>query len=387
MDQERRKLIAEKFTELWGVPPSVMARGPGRVNLIGEHTDYNDGFVLPVAIDLDVVVAARPRQDRQVNLYSLNFRQASAFNLDAIGRDSDCPWSNYVRGVALVLEKAGFRLRGMEAVIQGTVPIGAGLSSSAATELAAAYAFQAISGFELDDRRTALLCRQAENEFVGMQCGIMDQLAGTLGQESHALLIDCRDLSCQPVPWPSDLSIVVCDTMKRRELVNSAYNRRRLECERAVRLLARYVPGITSLRDVSPEVLDLHGHRLPEIVRRRAKHVLSENQRVLEAVVALQQADGETFGRLLDESHSSLRHDYQVSCHELDLMVHLARSLPGCLGARMTGAGFGGCTVNVVKVDAVPVFVPAVLERYLAATGTVPQVFVCRPGTGASRLP
>ncbi|MBI4758835.1 MAG: hypothetical protein HY783_07545 [Chloroflexi bacterium] len=175
--------------------------------------------------------------------------------------------------------------------------------------------------------------------------------------------------------------------MKRRELVNYAYNRRRLECERAVWLLARYVPGITSLRDVSPEVLDRYGHRLPEAVRRRAKHVLSENQRVLEAVVALRQADEETFGRLLDESHSSLRHDYQVSCHELDLMVHLARSLPGCLGARMTGAGFGGCTVNVVKVDAVPAFVPAIQDGYFSVTGIVPQVFMCRPGTGASRLP
>ena len=374
------------FRQTFGGEPEGVVRAPGRVNLIGEHTDYNEGFVLPMAIDRAVVIAARRRHDRRVLLRALDFGAASAFDLPAIAPDPAQPWSNYVRGVAFVLQRRELELPGMEAVIAGDVPIGAGLSSSAAIEVATAVAWRALGGFDLDGVTLALLCQQAENEFVGMRCGIMDQFIATLGQAGHALLIDCRDLSHRPVPLPAGVRIVVCDSRKRRGLVESAYNQRRQECEEAVRRLQAVLPGVRALRDVRPEDLRQHQGLLPPSVLRRARHVVQENARVLASVAALEAGDLSTFGRLLNESHASLRDLYQVSCLELDALVEVAQAQPGCLGSRLTGAGFGGCTVSLVRTAAVADFAAAVARGYTARTGLTPEIYVCQAADGAGEV-
>ena len=380
---ERLAVVRTAFTEHFWKPVDRVVRAPGRVNLIGEHTDYNEGFVLPMAIERDVLIAFAPRPDRQVVLHSLDFGEAATFSLDDIRKEEEHPWSNYPRGVARELEAAGVRLRGIDAVIQGNVPIGAGLSSSAAFEVAAALAFLTASDAPMDRVQMALIAQRAENRFVGMQCGIMDQFVSALGQAGHALFIDCRDLSHRAVPMPRGVRVVICDTMTRRGLVSSAYNERRQQCEEAVRVLQTVLPGLRALRDLTAEQLARHGHLLSPVVRRRAAHVVSENARVQEAVRALELGQAETFGRLMDSSHASLRDDYEVSSAELNLMVELARSLPGCLGARMTGAGFGGATVNLVREEAVETFVEAVAARYQERTGLKPEVTVSTAAAGA----
>lgn len=370
-------------------------QAPGRVNLIGEHTDYNGGFVLPAAIDRWVVFAARARADNRVRLWSVNFEQASEFELEEIAKDAAspgmrrdakdaaAPWSNYVRGVLWVLRREGFQFHGMDAAIVGDVPIGAGLSSSAAMEVATAVTLRALWQLPLPPVQLALLCQKAENEFVGMQCGIMDQFISTLGREGHALWIDCRSLEYELAPLPAGHAIVVCDTRKRRGLVDSQYNARRQECEQGVQLLGQHLPGIRLLRDVSSADLQRYGHELPPVVLKRCRHVVSEDERTLQAVAALKAGEVVAFGRLMHASHVSLRDDYEVSCSELDGMVDLALEAPGCLGARMTGAGFGGCTVNLVRAEAVEGFVQQVSERYAKATGLHPDVYVCQAAAGA----
>lgn len=377
-DQLRRA-----FSEAFGVAPDVIVRAPGRVNLIGEHTDYNEGFVLPVAIDRAIYIAARARADRQVRLVALDMGQRAEFTLDAIVRDEAALWSNYVRGVALFLQEAGYALRGLDGVIQGDVPRGAGLSSSAALEMAAAMAFQATSGLALERVQMALIGRRAENEFVGVQTGIMDQFISALGRRDHALWIDCRSLDYRLVPLPADVRIVVADSGVRRGLVASAYNQRRAECEEGLRRLAERLPGIRALRDVSVEAFEAHQDILPEPVRRRVQHVVYENQRVLDAVAALERGDLAAMGRLMDASHTSLRDLYEVSGPELDALVEIARSVPGCLGARLTGAGFGGCTVNLVEQHAVSAVAAAIERDYPARTGRTPRVYICRAVDGA----
>lgn len=361
-------------------------QAPGRVNLIGEHTDYNDGFVLPVAINRQVMLAARPRADDRVRLWSVQFEQDSEFALEGIAPDAAAPWSNYVRGVAQTLKQEGLAPCGMDAVIAGDVPIGSGLSSSAAIEVATAVTFQGLCGLEMEPVRLALLCQRAENEFVGMKCGIMDQYIATLGRRGHALLIDCRSLEYEAVPLPAGVSVVVCDTMKRRGLVDSEYNTRREECERGVELLREHLPRVTALRDVTSEDLARYGEALPPVVRRRCRHVVSENERVLSAVAALRAGDVAAFGELMDASHASLRDDYEVSCRELDVMVEVARGVPGCLGARMTGAGFGGCTVNLVRAGQAAEFGRAVGEGYLREMGVTPEVYICEASAGAGEV-
>lgn len=361
-------------------------QAPGRVNLIGEHTDYNDGFVLPVAIDRQVVFAARRREDRLVRLWSTHFGQGSEFPLDHIVPDRSAPWSNYVRGVALMLQESGFPLQGMEAVIAGDVPIGSGLSSSAAIEVATAVTLRNLNHLEISPVTLALLCQRAENEFVGMKCGIMDQFIAVLGQHHHALLIDCRSLDYGLVPLPEGVAIVVCDTMKRRGLVESEYNRRRQECEQGVAILQQYLPDVKALRDVTSVDLARYVSALPPVVYKRCRHVVSENERTLQAVTALRAGQVEEFGRLMDQSHVSLRDDYEVSCRELDCMVELAREVPGCLGARMTGAGFGGCTVNLVRAEVVERFVEQVSEGYQRRIGIKPEVYVCEASAGAGEV-
>lgn len=367
-----QKDLQEKFKKTFSSTPEFVTRAPGRVNLIGEHTDYNEGLVLPMAIDRTVSIAARRRNDRTVQMCGMDFGNArSEFSLDDIRPDPNCVWSNYVRGVARML---GPNLAGADMLIHGNVPIGSGLSSSAALEVCAAVTFRKLNESKIRNLELARLCQRAENEFVGVQSGIMDQFVSLFAKEGYALLLDCRDLSYEQVPLPSGGAIVVCDTMKRRGLVDSEYNTRRTECVNAVKLL-----GLRSLREAA--LTDLK--RLSGVLERRARHIVTENERVKRAVAACRASDLESLGRLLNESHASLRDDYAVSCAELDAMVGIAQKQAGCYGARLTGAGFGGCTVNLVDARVVTRFVEQVTAEYTAWAGFSPEIYVCRASEGA----
>ena len=381
--QERCRQAVSTYRSLHGADPAHLIAAPGRVNLIGEHTDYNDGFVLPAAIDRHVVIATAPREDRRVTLYAADFGRRSEFPLDEIRHDDDERWSNYERGVAWALQREGYALHGMNMVITSDVPIASGLSSSAALEIATAYAFQVIAGLQFDGVKRAVLGQRAENEFVGMRCGIMDQYVISLGRRDHALLIDCRSLEYQLVPIPKGYSLIICDTKKRRGLVDSEYNTRRQECEEGAQIL-----GVRALRDVSVEAFERRQEELPPIVRKRCRHVITENQRVLDAVQALEAGDVARFGQLMNASHISLRDDYQVSCHELDVMAEAAWGQEGVLGGRMTGAGFGGCTVNLVESDEglIQAFGQKVTQQYAAITGLDPEIYVCTAEDGVRLL-
>ena len=380
---------ARRFTELFGGAPEFIVRAPGRVNLIGEHTDYNDGFVFPAAIDRDVLIAGSARADQQVRAVALNFNQSSTFpleNVQAAGEGRE-KWSNYLRAMAWVFHKEGLGTRGMNCVTLGNVPLGAGLSSSAALLVASGLAFSAVAGLEIEPVRLALLAQKGEREFVGVNVGIMDQYISALGQKDHALLIDTRSLTYEAVPLPrTGVAIVIADTNKKRGLVDSEYNTRRSECERAVEILKAFLPDIKALRDVSVEQFNTYQDKLPEVTRRRAKHVVTEDQRTLESVEVLKAGDVARFGVLMNESHESLRVDYEVSCRELDALVEAARSVEGVYGARMTGAGFGGCTVSLVRSDAVETFQSEVAERYKKATGLNTTIYVTTASQGAQRL-
>jgi galactokinase len=385
MSQETsvRDRVLAAFSAEFGGEPEVLARAPGRVNLIGEHTDYNDGFVLPIAIDRSVYIAAARQADDAINLVALDYDDRVAFSLHDIAFDPDHAWSNYPRGVAWVLQRHGISLCGLEAAISGDVPTGAGLSSSAAIEIASAKTFQALCPFDMPPTDLALAAQEAENHFVGMQCGIMDQFISTMGRRGHALLIDCRSLERRLVPIPEGCSVLVANTMKKRGLVDSEYNLRRSECEQGVRLLRAHLPNITALRDVTPADMDRYGSHLPDIIAARCRHVVSENARTLEGAEALRRGDAEQFGRLMAASHNSLRDDYEVSSPELDHLVELAQSEPGVYGARMTGAGFGGCTVNLVRSERAEEISRDLQAKYVAWSGVTPEMYVCQAEDGA----
>jgi galactokinase len=368
------------FTATFHAPATHLIRAPGRVNLIGEHTDYNGGLVLPMAIDRHVEIAARPREDQVVRMVALDFNdEKSEFSLESIEPDPRHTWSNFVRGVARSLRQRFPNIRGAEMLIRGDVPIGSGLSSSAALEVCAALALQAIGKLDIERVELARVCQQAENEFVGVQSGIMDQLASLLAREGHALLIDCSDLNLEHVRLPRGASIVICDTMTRRGLGGSEYNARRNDCMEAARLLE-----VKTLVQVSTAEFERAVKNLPPIIARRARHVITENDRVLRAVQAAKRDDLVTFGALMNQSHASLRDDFQVSCAELDIMVEIAHMQPGCFGARLTGAGFGGCTVNLVEEGAEIGFAGKARQQYFERVGVMPQVFTCRAASGAS---
>ena len=379
--------LTRTFRAIFDKEPAAYVRAPGRVNLIGEHTDYNDGFVMPMAIEFDVRIALRPRSDRRVTLCSSNFDQQVTFGLDDLRHDNGkAPWSEYTRGVAWAMLEKGLPLRGMDAVITGDVPLGAGLSSSAAMEVASAWAFQVASGLHMDPVEMAVLCQKAENEWVGMRCGIMDQFISALGESDHCVLVDCRSLTHEAVPLPPGHSFVICNSMVRRGLVDSAYNERRAQCEEGVRLLQKYLPEIRALRDVTLDDLQAHSKDLPEITYRRCRHVVSEDTRVMQSVEALKGDNAAAFGQLMNASHESLRDDYQVSRAELDTLGAIARAAPGCLGSRLTGAGFGGCTVSLVQTTSVDDFVEHVAEEYARATGLTPDIYVSGAAAGAGML-
>ena len=379
------KELSTTFQSLCGSEPRIY-RAPGRVNLIGEHTDYNEGFVMPAAINFSTRVTVTPRDDRVIAVFSENFQEAFKFDLDDTTARARGHWSDYVRGVALTLEQAGYRLQGAQLQIRGEVPIGAGLSSSASIEVATGYALLQHSGFAIERIELAKLCQRAEQNFVGMRCGIMDQFVACHGHEGRALLLDCRSLEYELLPLPEDVRLVICNTMVKHQLAGSEYNQRRSECEEGVRHLARTLPEVRALRDVSLADLEAHGRELPEAVYRRCRHVISENARVLRAKTALEDSSLSAFGQLMNESHRSLSDDYEVSCEELDLMVELAREAHGVYGARMTGGGFGGCTINLVKAESCADFTDSVSREYERSTGVAPEVYVCRAAAGVSEV-
>ena len=375
--------LCAQFQTRYGHAPRLFS-APGRVNLIGEHTDYNDGFVLPLAIDRRTYVAAAARDDRRVRVFASDLNEAVEF---ALGPDlcsvEPGHWSNYVRGVAACLEQGGAPLSGADLLIASEVPLGAGLSSSAALEAAVGYALLRLSEQTRNLLDLALTLQRAEHEFAGTQCGVMDQYIACLGRAGHALLIDCRTLGNEAVPL--DLSaarLVVCNSMVKHALATGEYNARRAECSEGVRRLAQHLPGIQSLRDVAVEEFDQVAAVLPDVIRRRCNHIINENARVELAVAALRRGDLPMLGQLLYASHESLRHDYEVSCRELDVLVEIAQRTPGVYGARMTGGGFGGCTINLVAAEAVEHFVVTLRREYHAATGLMPECHVCQASDG-----
>ena len=380
---ERLTALKSDFGLTYDKQPELVIRAPGRVNLIGEHTDYNDGYVLPIAIDRSVLIAASMRTDRTVRLRAADFDAQVSFSLDNIEYVEQQKWSNYQRGVAAVLQERGFRLPGVDLVFTSDVPIGSGLSSSAALEVAMAVTWQTLAGFELSRPDLALLCQRAENSFVGVNCGIMDQFISALGHENAALFIDCRTLEYKTVSLPERLALVVMDTAKQRGLADSAYNTRRAECEEGVRLLGNRLPGIKALRDVSVNAFERHAGELPANVHKRCRHVVGENQRVLDYIAALEQDDAGKVGALMNASHCSLRDDYEVSCAELDAIVEAAWAAPGVVGARMTGGGFGGCAVALVEQAHSDAFVARVAPAYEKTTGLKPNLYICQAKAGA----
>jgi len=369
------------------IGPPRLFRAPGRVNLIGEHTDYNDGFVMPVAIDFFTQIVLFPLDARVLEFYSDNFKEKVVLNFDSLPKSSSRHWSDYVVGVALMLLREGYELRGARLMIMSDVPIGSGLSSSAAIEVTTAYALAMSSDLKIERVELAKLCRKAENEFVGARVGIMDQFVSFFGETDRALLLDCRSLEFEHLPVPPSTQLVVCNTMVKHDLASGAYNERRQQCEEGVKWLKTVIPNVTALRDVTSNQLEEHRKELQEVIYRRCRHVVTEDERVLTAAAALKEGDVVKFGELMNRSHESLRDDYEVSCAELDLMVGLARSVEGVYGARMTGGGFGGCTVNLVRRDKVDEFQKSVAVGYQEATGLTPEIFVCKAVNGAEELP
>ena len=372
-----KQRVIKAFDAKFGTMPELLVRAPGRVNLIGEHTDYNDGFVLPMAIDRSIWIALKSSSDGKVQVYSLEYDLTQEFDLTDFSR-GDAPWSEYLKGTAWALQQAGHTLRGWQGVMVGDIPIGAGLSSSAALELATARAFSAVSDLAWQPKEMALLGQKAENQWVGVQCGIMDQMISAAGQAGHALLIDCRSLDTRSVPLPSQTSVVILDTATRRGLVDSAYNERRFQCEEAAAFF-----GVKALRDVSLQQFEVGSDKLDSTTRRRAHHVITENQRTLAAVESMGQDDAQTLGQLMNASHASLRDDFEVSSEELNLMVELAQVQDGCYGARMTGAGFGGCAVALVNSASVGTFAEIVARQYREQTRLNPSTYICQATDGA----
>ncbi len=381
----RRAHVVRVFGERFGHPPAGVARAPGRVNLLGEHVDYNDGWVLPVAIDRATYVAFGPADADSCEVSAADFGQQARFSFaDSMARRMDIPeWARYPAGVAWSLGAKGLKIEGLQAVIASQVPRGAGLSSSASVELAFAVAWQSLGGWRLKPMDMALTCQRAENEFVGVKCGIMDQATSACGEAGRLLVLDCRSLTYQTLALPAEAAIIIADTGVRHSLSTSAYNSRRAACEEAVARLKGNLPGITALRDVRLADFNRLSSTLPDEVQRRARHVVEEIERTRQAMDMLGSGDLGAFGRLMNESHASLRDLYEVSCPELDAMAHIAQSLKGCYGARLTGAGFGGCTVNLVERRGAAAFTQDLGRGYAAETGQRAEIYVCSAAAGA----
>jgi galactokinase len=380
----RINLVTDKFSELYGGRPEVWGRAPGRVDLMGSHTDYNLGYVMTMTIDRDTWLVACPRPDRQVRLFSLNTGSSAAFSLDDLRRQGH--WSDYVAGVAWALQDAGYPLAGFDGLVHSTVPFGSGLSSSAALEMASAVVFQALGGLNLDPVAMALLGQQAENRFVGMNCGILDQYSSALGQAGSTLLLDCRDLSSRVVPIAAGLSVVICDTRAERNLVGTEYGDRRAQCEAGLRILQTSYPGVQALRDVSPEMLEAHAGELPPVSLKRCRFIIEENQRVLSLAEALPTGDRLRLGRLFRQSYLGARDLYEIGAPSMQAMLQAMSSGPGMVGARQAGAGFGGCMVALVEAGQVADFARHVEQAYQSSTGIPPMVYAVTAAAGAGLL-
>jgi galactokinase len=372
--------LRRAFADRMGRPPELLVRSPGRVNVIGDHTDYNDGWVLPAAIDLGTDVAGAQRSDGMLRVVSEPLGAADTVPLDRLDPRAGPPWTRYVRGYAALLQEAGVDVVGADLLVGGDLPIGAGLSSSASLGLGVAVALLGLAGAEVEPTELARLGQRVENEVVGVASGIMDQLAVACGRSGHALLLDCRTAAVEPVPLPPSLRLLVLDSGVPRRLAESGYNQRRAECDRALAALQQLQPGLRALRDVTPDLLAAVA--LDEVARRRARHVVTENQRVLAAADALRRGAGDELGALMAASHASLRDDYEVSVAELDALVALASQTDGVLGARLTGAGFGGCAVALVATGLADVAAALIVGRYRAATGLAGSASVCAPADG-----
>ncbi|BHH84521.1 galactokinase [Desulforhopalus sp. 52FAK] len=381
MDKNITKIeeeICSRFTDEFESPPTRIIRSPGRVNLIGEHTDYNGGFVLPMAIDRYLVMAVKARKDNVVKVVSTDLNNRVEFSTDSFEKEK-FSWGEYLKGCCWGLREEGHDVKGFEAVIASNIPVGASLSSSAALELATLQAFCYSSNIEWDPVAMALSGQRAENDWVGMNCGVMDQMICANGRKNHALLIDCRDIQLTSCPMPENSSIVILDTTTRRGLVDSAYNERRTQCFDAAAIM-----NVELLRDAGDDLLVQHKGQLSPLSYLRAKHIISENQRVLQAAEAMENGDGVLLGQLMHESHLSLRDDFEVSGNALDIIVECAMEHEACLGARMTGAGFAGCAVALVKKGSEQNFIQDVGAGYRKRMNILPQLYVCKASDGTS---
>jgi len=381
--------ITNIYQQKFESAPLHIARAPGRVNLLGEHVDYNDGFVLPAAIDRATYVAFSPTDTPHSTLWAANLDQQASFSLETLSSKTQPDgtplpeWALYPAGVMSVLQEDDLAVSNINAVVSSNVPQGSGLSSSASIEMAFALAWQTLGGWTLPPMKRALLGQRAENQYVGVNCGIMDQFASACGVENKLLLLDCRSLEWKTLSLPKNVSLVIADTTVRHKLASGEYNNRRNACEEAVRLLKKVMPDIQSLRDVGVENFNQLAYQLPEEVEKRARHVVEEIGRSKQAEALLEVGDVQSFGKLMNECHASLRDLYEVSCPELNVMVDAAQSLDGCYGARLTGAGFGGCTINLVNVAKVEEFAAQLSVRYEVNTGLHPEIYICQAALGA----
>ncbi|HEY2472616.1 MAG TPA: galactokinase [Terracidiphilus sp.] len=365
--------------------PEIFA-APGRVNLIGEHTDYAEGFVMPAAIDFATLAAISPRSDGKIVVYSENFKEEREFDSEQLPARASKHWSDYPLGVIEILAGEGNRVTGFSLSLFGDVPLGSGLSSSAAIEVATAMAVCSLLNVRYPGPKLARLCQRAENEFVGANCGIMDQFISANGKEDHALLLDCRDLSFKLAPIPSSVALVIANTMVKHSVAGGEYTTRRAEVEEAAAVIARHRPEVTFLRDATVDDLEKWGGEMSPNALKRARHVITENTRTVAAADALIKHDLKELGRLMAEAHLSYSRDFEASCLEADTMVMLANQLPGLIGARLTGGGFGGCTINLVDRQKAIDFAEALGANYANETGIVPQIHICHASNGAHKL-